>query len=36
MLNVKGIHVARRTVAKYRSAMKIPPVEGRRLSGPAG
>jgi RNA polymerase sigma-54 factor len=34
MLNVKGIHVARRTVAKYRNALKIPPVECRRLSAP--
>ena len=36
ILNLKGIHVARRTVAKYRNAMKIPPVEGRRLSAPRG
>jgi RNA polymerase sigma-54 factor len=34
ILNVKGIHVARRTVAKYRNAMKIPPAEGRRMSAP--
>jgi len=34
ILNVKGIHVARRTVAKYRNAMKIPPAEGRRMAAP--
>jgi RNA polymerase sigma-54 factor len=31
MLGAKGISVARRTVTKYRLAMKIPPVEARRL-----
>ncbi len=29
-----GVRVARRTVTKYRDAMRIPPVEARRLSQP--
>jgi RNA polymerase sigma-54 factor len=32
LLGAKGIRLARRTVTKYRIAMKIPPVEARRLS----
>ncbi len=32
MLGEKGINVARRTVAKYRNQMRIPPVELRRLA----
>jgi RNA polymerase sigma-54 factor len=31
-LGTKGIALARRTVSKYRLAMKIPPVEARRLA----
>ncbi|MDX1376982.1 MAG: RNA polymerase factor sigma-54, partial [Burkholderiales bacterium] len=30
-----GIRVARRTVTKYRDAMRIPPVEARRLGAPS-
>lgn len=31
MLGERGVRVARRTVTKYRGAMRIPPVEARRL-----
>lgn len=34
MLGARGIAVARRTVSKYRDAMRIAPVEARRLSLP--
>lgn len=33
LLGSRGIRVARRTVAKYRDALHIPPVEARRLAG---
>jgi len=32
ILTCRGITVARRTVAKYRDALRIPPVEARRLA----
>ena len=32
LLARKGVHVARRTVSKYRDSMQIPPVEARRMS----
>ena len=32
MLERKGVHVARRTVSKYRDSMQIPPVEARRMA----
>ena len=32
MLGTRGVEVARRTVAKYRDAMRIPPVEARRMA----
>lgn len=34
MLEQRGIRVARRTVSKYRDAMRIPPVEMRRMTAP--
>jgi RNA polymerase sigma-54 factor len=33
LLEQRGIRVARRTVSKYRDAMRIPPVEMRRMTG---
>ena len=33
MLEQRGIQVARRTVSKYRDALRIPPVEMRRMAG---
>jgi len=35
MLGERGVRVARRTVTKYRDAMRIPPVEARRLGARA-
>lgn len=35
LLERQGVHIARRTVSKYRDAMHIPPVEARRMSMPA-
>lgn len=35
MLAQKGVHLARRTVSKYRDSMQIPPVEARRLAAHA-
>ncbi len=32
MLGTRGVEVARRTVAKYRGAMRIPPVEARKMA----
>lgn len=32
ILERKGVHIARRTVSKYRDAMQIPPVEARRMA----
>jgi RNA polymerase sigma-54 factor len=34
LLEQRGIQVARRTVSKYRDALRIPPVEMRRITGP--
>lgn len=34
MLEQRGIRVARRTVSEYRDAMRIPPVEMRRMTAP--
>ncbi len=33
ILGARGVKVARRTVTKYRDAMRIPPVEVRRMNG---
>ena len=35
VLSQKGVHLARRTVSKYRDGMQIPPVEARRMSATA-
>jgi RNA polymerase sigma-54 factor len=34
LLEQRGIQVARRTVSKYRDALRIPPVEMRRITAP--
>lgn len=35
VLSTKGVHVARRTVSKYRDTLQIPPVDARRMAAGA-
>jgi RNA polymerase sigma-54 factor len=35
-LKRQGLHIARRTVTKYRHALRIPPATGRRHGAQAG